>query len=244
MRNKYCFNKNYRAKVLGFSVIFTFMIHIKKLTFNDFQENTYLVYDETKECCIIDPGCYYRSERDMLVETIEELALKPMFLLNTHCHLDHIFGNKFIKDKYKIPFLANKNELPVLEAAPQVAAAYGVELDTIIKPESFLNDGDIVPFGNSLFKILLTPGHSPGSISFLNEEEKFVISGDVLFYNSIGRYDFPLSDYDTLMNSIFNKLLTLDDEVKVYSGHGPETFIGYEKRSNPFLIEFRETHLN
>jgi glyoxylase-like metal-dependent hydrolase (beta-lactamase superfamily II) len=220
------------------------MVHIKKLTVNDFQENTYLVYDETKECCIIDPGCYYQSERDLVVGAIEQYKLKPVLLLNTHCHLDHIFGNKFIKDKYKIPLLANRQELPVLEAAPTVAAVYGVEFNDVIMPDRFLDDGDEVHFGNTTLKVLFTPGHSPGSISFLNEEEKFVISGDVLFYNSIGRYDFPLSDYDTLMNSIFNKLLTLDDKVKVYSGHVPETFIGYEKKSNPFLIEFRETHLN
>jgi hydroxyacylglutathione hydrolase len=232
------------AQVAYFSFNFTAMVHVKKLTVNDFQENTYLVYDDTKECVIIDPGCYYQSERDLVAGAIKQYGLKPVLLLNTHCHLDHIFGNKFIKDKYKIPFAANNHELPVLEGAPTVAAAYGVELGDVIMPDRFLNDGDEVTFGNTTLKVLFTPGHSPGSISFLQEEEKFVISGDVLFYNSIGRYDFPLSDYDTLMNSIFNKLLTLNDEVKVYSGHGPETFIGYEKRSNPFLIEFRETHLN
>ena len=227
-----------------FSYNFTAMVYVKKLTLNDFQENTYLVYDETKECCIIDPGCYYQSERELLISTIKEYKLKPVLLLNTHCHLDHVFGNKFIKDTYKIPFLANKNELPIIESGPTVAAAYGIDFNDIVKPDKFLNDGDEVTFGNTTLKVLFTPGHSPGSISFFNDEDKFVISGDVLFYNSIGRYDFPLSDYDTLMNSIFNKLLTLEDEVKVFSGHGPETFIGYEKKSNPFLIEFRETHLN
>ncbi len=220
------------------------MVYVKKLTVNDFQENTYLVYDDTKECVIIDPGCYYPSERDLLINTIEHYGLKPVLLLNTHCHLDHIFGDKFIRDTYKIPFAASRRELPVLEAAPMVASAYGVEFNDVIKPDRFLNDGDEVHFGNTTLRVLFTPGHSPGSVSFFNEEGHFVISGDVLFYNSIGRYDFPLSDYDTLMNSIFNKLLVLDDEVKVYSGHGEETSIGFEKRSNPFLIEFRETHLN
>jgi hydroxyacylglutathione hydrolase len=232
------------AQIAHFSFNFTAMLYVRKLTFNDFEENTYLVFDNTKECCIIDPGCYYQSERDLLTETIEQFKLKPVLLLNTHCHLDHIFGNKFIRDTYKIPFFANSNELPVIESAPVVASAYGVQFKDIVKPDKFLNDGDVVTFGHSTLKVLFTPGHSPGSISFFSEEEKFVISGDVLFYNGIGRYDFPLSDYDTLLNSIFSKLLTLDDEVKVYCGHGPETFIGYEKRSNPFLIEFRETHLN
>jgi len=220
------------------------MVHVKKLTFNDFQENTYLVFDDTNECVIIDPGCYYQSEREMLIQAIKQFKLKPVLLLNTHCHLDHIFGNKFIKDTYKIPFLANKNELPIIESAPTVAGVYGIQFDEVVIPDKFLNDGDEVTFGNTTLKVLFTPGHSPGSISFYDNENKFVISGDVLFHDSIGRYDFPLSDYDTLMNSIFNKLLTLEDEVKVYSGHGPETFIGREKRNNPFLLEFRETHLN
>ena len=220
------------------------MVHVKKLTFNDFQENTYLVFDDTNECVIIDPGCYYQSEREMLIQAIKQFKLKPVLLLNTHCHLDHIFGNKFIKDTYKIPFLANKNELPIIESAPTVAGVYGIQFDEVVIPDKFLNDGDEVTFGKTTFKVLFTPGHSPGSISFYDNENKFVISGDVLFHDSIGRYDFPLSDYDTLMNSIFNKLLTLEDEVKVYSGHGPETFIGREKRNNPFLLEFRETHLN
>ena len=220
------------------------MVHVKKLTFNDFQENTYLVFDDTNECVIIDPGCYYQSEREMLIQAIKQFKLKPVLLLNTHCHLDHIFGNKFIKDTYKIPFLANKNELPIIESAPTVAGVYGIQFDEVVIPDKFLNDGDEVTFGNTTLKVLFTPGHSPGSISFYDNENKFVISGDVLFHDSIGRYDFPLSDYDTLMNIIFNKLLTLEDEVKVYSGHGPETFIGREKRNNPFLLEFRETHLN
>jgi len=220
------------------------MVHVKKLTFNDFQENTYLVFDDTNECVIIDPGCYYQSEREMLIQAIKQFKLKPVLLLNTHCHLDHIFGNKFIKDTYKIPFLANKNELPIIESAPTVAGVYGIQFDEVVIPDKFLSDGDEVTFGNTTLKVLFTPGHSPGSISFYDNENKFVISGDVLFHDSIGRYDFPLSDYDTLMNSIFNKLLTLEDEVKVYSGHGPETFIGREKRNNPFLLEFRETHLN
>ena len=220
------------------------MVHVKKLTFNDFQENTYLVFDDTNECVIIDPGCYYQSEREMLIQAIKQFKLKPVLLLNTHCHLDHIFGNKFIKDTYKIPFLANKNELPIIESAPTVAGVYGIQFDEVVIPDKFLSDGDEVTFGNTTLKVLFTPGHSPGSISFYDNENKFVILGDVLFHDSIGRYDFPLSDYDTLMNSIFNKLLTLEDEVKVYSGHGPETFIGREKRNNPFLLEFRETHLN
>ena len=220
------------------------MVHVKKLTFNDFQENTYLVFDDTNECVIIDPGCYYQSEREMLIQAIKQFKLKPVLLLNTHCHLDHIFGNKFIKDTYKIPFLANKNELPIIESAPTVAGVYGIQFDEVVIPDKFLSDGDEVTIGNTTLKVLFTPGHSPGSISFYDNENKFVILGDVLFHDSIGRYDFPLSDYDTLMNSIFNKLLTLEDEVKVYSGHGPETFIGREKRNNPFLLEFRETHLN
>jgi len=208
---------------------------IKAFPFNPFQENTYLVYDETKECLIIDPGCYTPQERDYLIEFIEDNDLKPVRLLNTHCHLDHICGNKFIAEKYGLKLEAHRAELPILAHAPQAASMYGFPMETSPEIEIFLDENDTIKFGKSSFQILFTPGHSPGSISFYSQKENFVIAGDVLFKQGIGRTDLPLGDYDTLIRSIKEKLFTLDKRTTVYSGHGPSTTVGYELVNNPFF---------
>lgn len=208
---------------------------VKAFPFNPFQENTYVVYDETKECIIIDPGCYTPEERGSLVAFIEDNDLKPVRLLNTHCHLDHICGNKFIADKYGLKLEAHRAELPILEHAPKAAAMYGFPMETSPEIEIFLDESDTIHFGKSSFQILFTPGHSPGSISFYSEKESFVIAGDVLFKQGIGRTDLPLGDYDTLIRSIKEKLFTLDKRTTVYSGHGPSTTVGYELVNNPFF---------
>ncbi|MEP7171766.1 MAG: MBL fold metallo-hydrolase [Bacteroidota bacterium] len=211
------------------------MISIDFFTFNPFQENTYILSDETKQCLIIDPGCYDSSEKDELVSFIENQKLTPVKLLNTHCHVDHVLGNKFIADKYKLQLELNFLEIPLLKAVSSYASQYGIYCEPSPEPFAFLNEGDKIKFGNSEFKVLLTPGHSPGSICFYNEREKFIISGDVLFQMSIGRSDLPGGDYDILIKSIREKLFVLGDEIKVYPGHGPMTTIGFEKKNNPFL---------
>jgi len=212
------------------------MTLVAKFALNPFQENTYLVYDDTKECIIIDPGCFTPSEKKVIADFISKNKLKPVRLLNTHCHLDHVFGNKFIADTYQLDLEIHEGELPVLEAVPRMCEAYGVpytEHSPI--PEKFIKEGDTVSFGNTQLQTLFTPGHSPASISFYCAEAKFIIAGDVLFHGSIGRTDLPGGNHDTLINSIRTQLFPLDDDVKVYSGHGPETTIGYEKATNPFL---------
>lgn len=209
---------------------------VAKFTFNPFQENTYILYDDTKECIIIDPGCFTQNEKDQLVRFIEEKKLKPVRLINTHCHLDHIFGNRFVAEKYNLELEIHKGEVPVLEAAPMVSANYGIPFPEPSPPASkFLEEGDIVKFGDTELEVLFTPGHSPASISFFCKKDKYVIAGDVLFQGSIGRTDLPGGDFPTLISVIKEKLFPLGDDVKVYSGHMGMTTIGAEKKSNPFL---------
>lgn len=208
---------------------------VKSFAFNPFQENTYIVFDETKECIIIDPGCYSEQERNILSSFIEDNDLTPVRLINTHCHLDHICGNAFVVNKYNLKLEANKEELPILKHAPISAKNYGFPMEDSPEIEIFLDEKDVIKFGKSKLSILFTPGHSPGSISFYSEKELFVIAGDVLFRQGIGRTDLPLGDYDTLINSINQKLFTLPKKTTVYSGHGPTTTIGYELVNNPFF---------
>ncbi len=212
------------------------MISVHYFTFGPFQENTYILFDETKECIIIDPGCYDSSERAELTKFIEENKLKPVKLLNTHCHLDHVFGNGFVAEKYRLQLEINKNDQLVLDSYLGVASMYNLNAQPSPVPSIYLDEGDVIKFGNSTLEILFTPGHSPGSITFYNRGQKFMIAGDVLFYGSIGRSDLPGGHHETLINSIKTKLFPLGDDYKVYSGHGPETTIGFERNNNPFLI--------
>jgi len=211
------------------------MTAVACFTFNPFQENTYLLYDETAECVIIDPGCFERSEQDELLDFISSRKLKPVKLLNTHCHVDHMMGNRFVYEKFGLKPVVHRLEEEVLHAAPLYAGMFGVSVTPSPAPEEYVQDGDVVQFGNSKLEVLFTPGHSPGEYCLFCRKENFLIAGDVLFYQSIGRTDLPGGDYNTLLKSIKEKLLPLGDEVKVYSGHGPETTIGVERESNPFL---------
>ncbi len=212
------------------------MIQIQGFTFNPFEENTYILYDETKECVIIDPGCYNTHERQELADFIKSEELKPVKLLNTHCHVDHVLGNSFVAKKYNIGLEIHKDDLVVLKSLPQVSHLYGLNAEESIEPKNFLNEGDIVKFGNSSLEILFTPGHSPGSICFVSKEDKFIIVGDVLFYGSIGRTDLPGGDHEALLSNIREKLFVLGDDFAVFSGHGEQTSIGFEKKNNPFLV--------
>jgi len=211
------------------------MAHVLTLTYNSFQENTYLIYDKTGECVVIDPGCNSDAERADLVGQIEKHNLKPVRLVNTHCHVDHVFGNKFIADTYNLPLEIHRGEIPVLDAVPMVCKMYGVPYTPSPDPEKFIEEGDIIAFGNTRLETLFTPGHSPASISFYCKEDDFVISGDVLFMQGIGRFDLPGGNLETLINSIRTKLFPLGDVTKVYPGHGPATTIGYEKVNNSYL---------
>jgi hydroxyacylglutathione hydrolase len=211
------------------------MIKIDFFTFGPFQENTYILSDETRQCIIIDPGCYDDAERAELKGFISAHDLKPVRLLNTHCHIDHVFGNKFIAETYHLGLQIHKKDLPVLQSLMQVAHMYQLNAEESPEPAKFIDEGDKIEFGNSKLDILFCPGHCPGHVVFVSHEQKFVIGGDVLFYGSIGRTDLPGGHHQTLIDSIKNKLFPLGDEYTVWPGHGPETNIGFERRSNPFL---------
>lgn len=204
--------------------------------FNPFQENTYLIYDDTKKCIIIDPGCYTQEEKKMLDDFIEQNDLTPERLINTHCHIDHVLGNHYVAEKYGLELEIHKGEIQVLESLPMVAKMYGFPLfDPELKATKFLSEKDTIKFGNTSFKIFFTPGHSPASISFYNEKDGYVIGGDVLFQGSIGRTDLPGGDFNILINSIKNNFMNLPVDTKVYSGHGSATTVGFEALHNPFL---------
>ena len=211
------------------------MASIVGFTFNPFYENTYLIYDRTGQCVIVDPGCYEQEEEDALVDAIRRKALKPVMLLNTHCHVDHVLGNKFVMDTWQVPLVIHKGELPVLEEVVNYAPTLGLFYKPSPKPDRFVDEGDIITFGETKLDVLLAPGHSPASICFYAKTDQFIVSGDVLFHNSVGRTDLPGGNAQTLYTSIQEKLLTLPDVTKVYPGHMQATTIGRERTQNPFL---------
>ena len=189
------------------------------------------------ECIVIDPGCSNAAERAVLLKTISDLGLKPVRLINTHCHVNHVPANPLIANTYHIGLEIHPDEVEVLRDAPSFAGIFQIEMPEPQPPVSaFIHDGDEVTFGKTKLKALATPGHSPGSLSFYNEPDGYVISGDALFYRSVGRYDLPGADGKVLFQYIAaTKLMTLPDDVKVYSGQRPDTTIGSERRHNPFL---------
>lgn len=211
------------------------MIQIKKFVFNPFQVNTYLLYDETGECVIIDAACESSTEEDAMAGFISNQQLKPVMLLSTHAHIDHILGNGFVNQEFGLPLIAHPDSAAYLTNAKDYAAGYGLKLSRVIHPTEFLEDNALIHFGNSTLRVLHTPGHALGSLCFYSEACDFIVAGDVLFYQSIGRTDLPGGDYDVLKHSIWTKLFTLPDHTVVYPGHGPETTIGSEKVSNPFV---------
>jgi hydroxyacylglutathione hydrolase len=205
------------------------------ITFNQFQENTYLLHDDTNECVVIDPGCYEKYEREQLKKYIADNNLKVVRLLNTHCHIDHVLGNKFVANTYNVELEIHPDDEQTLRSVPVYAPAYGFPMYEEQLPAKFFKEGDTVKFGNTELEVIFAPGHAPGHVVFYNRSEKILIGGDVLFQESIGRTDLPGGDFDTLIQSIRTKLFTLPDDVTVYCGHGPETTIGHEKKYNPFL---------
>ncbi|SFQ11638.1 MBL fold metallo-hydrolase [Parafilimonas terrae] len=211
------------------------MIKVEHFTFNPLAENTYVLSNEKDEALIIDPGCYFTEEERMLQEYITTKRLKPLLLLNTHCHLDHVFGNNWVYKTYGLELHLHEGEVVVLETAPASGNLYGLGFTTYKGPLHFLKEGDEIIFGDNKLKVLFTPGHSPASICFYCEAQHFIIGGDVLFQESIGRFDLPGGNEQTLYKSIREKLYVLPDETIVYPGHGEPTTIGHEKNFNPFV---------
>jgi len=211
------------------------MLTVKAFVFSPVQENTYVLSDQKDACCIIDPGCYFGNERRELEEYVEQQGLTPEILLNTHCHLDHVFGNKFVHDTWDLPLHLHEKEKPVLEMAPVMGRDWGMPFENYRGPMVLLEPGEKVPWGEDELEILFLPGHSPGSVGFYCAAQGFLIAGDTLFRDSIGRTDLPGGDHMTLLNSIRDVLWALPDDTVVYPGHGEETTIGWEKRNNPFV---------
>ena len=211
------------------------MLSVKQFTFSPIQENTYVVYNDTGECCIIDPGCYSSIERNQLKDYILSTGLAPKYLLNTHCHLDHVFGNRFIAETFGLKLHLHPLEEAVLAFAPMSGVRWGLPFDNYEGELVFIDKHSVIRLGSDAFSILETPGHSPGSICFYCKEQSFMISGDVLFEDSIGRTDLPGGDYDTLIQSIKSQLFLLPDETVIHPGHGRSTTIGREKQHNPFF---------
>jgi|SRR6218665_383104 len=214
------------------------MLTVKTFTFSPIQENTYLLYNESRDCCIIDPGCYFPEERAILEKAITDMGLRPVLLLNTHGHLDHVFGNKFIFETWGLIPEIHEKEKPVLERVAQSAERWGLPFDQYEGEYRFIPEDQPVFIDKERLDTFFVPGHSPGSLAYYYEAGGFIIGGDVLFNGSIGRTDLPGGDFATLINSIQTKFFTLPDDTKVYSGHGPLTTIGLEKMNNPFVKMF------
>ena len=212
------------------------MLKVKKFTFNPFSENTYIVTGELNNSVIIDPGCYYKAEQDELDSYISKNNLNLKSILHTHSHLDHMFGTAYLAQKYNLDLWINKDDLATYQSYEKVCEVYGIPIIFGPNPSpKFFDLSNDVNFDGIIFKILFVPGHSPGHVAFYNKENNFLINGDCLFENSIGRTDLPGGSHQQLINSIKNKIFKLPDETLVYCGHGNETTIKTEKNSNPFL---------
>ncbi|HTF17898.1 MAG TPA: MBL fold metallo-hydrolase [Chryseolinea sp.] len=211
------------------------MLQIASMTFNPFQENTYVLYDESGTCVVVDPGCYEPDEQLELKAFISGNNLRVVQLINTHCHIDHVLGNEFVKQTYNVGLFIHRLDEPVLRAVSAYAPNYGFNQYQPAAVDGFLEEGGEITVGKTKLAVLFVPGHAPGHIAFYSANDKALISGDVLFYNSIGRTDLPGGHPDTLEKSIREKLFTLPDDTAVYPGHGPKTSIGFEKRTNPFV---------
>ncbi|PZX20754.1 glyoxylase-like metal-dependent hydrolase (beta-lactamase superfamily II) [Breznakibacter xylanolyticus] len=212
------------------------MIHITPFAFSPFQINTYVLHDDTKECIIVDPGCLEVREEQRLEAFITQNGLKPVKIVNTHLHLDHVFGSAWVADRWNLEIWAHEGDEFMLPHTVDHALSYGIRMNS--NPPAVnhrLNEGDEVTFGNSHLKVLHVPGHSPGSVVLYDPEGQRLLAGDVLFRDSIGRTDLPGGSFDLLKQGITGKLFTLPDEAIVYPGHGPETTIGWEKKHNPYL---------
>ena len=210
------------------------MLTIESLTFGPFQENTYIVSDDTGDGLIVDPGCYTKEEQIALYQYVTDNEINITKIINTHRHIDHVLGNQIVKSNYRVPLAIPLGEKDVLAAVKVYASNYGFPNYQEAEVDEYITEQDLVSFGNSQLQVLFVPGHSPGHLAFYHADSAVCLGGDVLFQGSIGRTDLPGGDFETLINSIHEKMFTLPDEVVVYCGHGPPTSIGEEKATNPF----------
>ena len=210
-------------------------MNIDRQIFSPIDVNTYILADDSGDCAIVDCGCYDQAEFSRLVGTIESRKLNPVLLLNTHCHLDHIFGNRYVLEKYNLRSHWHSSEESNRHDAPKHAQFFGLSMDPVPDPLGYLIHDQEIVFGSTVLKVLHVPGHSRGGLAFYCQAEESVLTGDALFAGSIGRTDLPGGDFQSLISSLRNNLLTLPPSTKVYPGHGPQTTIGEEMKTNPFL---------
>ena len=210
-------------------------MEIYKLVFSPIEVNTFIVADPSNDCAIIDCGCYDRAEFDELVQFIESKKLNPVLLLNTHCHLDHIFGNRFMLEKYGLRALACKEDEVNRKKAVQHAALFGLAMSEPPEPGGFISDNQAITFGTTELVALHVPGHSAGSMAFYSEKNGYVFTGDAIFAGSIGRTDLEGGNHKILINSILTRLFVLPPSTVVFPGHGEQTTIEREKMTNPYF---------
>ncbi len=211
------------------------MIQIESLVFNSFQVNTYLVWDEARNCLVVDPAFYSEEEIAFFDQHILDNRLTIVGQINTHCHVDHVLGVHHMKSHYKSPFRAHPAETNLVNNAPVMGDVFGLTVEPISGIDHPVKDNEIIQQGDFSLQSIHVPGHSPGSLAYYSKEGGFVITGDALFQGSIGRTDLPGGDYDQLINSIRSRLLVLPPETVVYAGHGAPSTIGDEITDNPFL---------
>ena len=212
------------------------MFTVKAFTFSPVQENTYVLYNEQGKAIIIDPGCYYSAEQEKLKNFIKDTKLDPVQLLNTHCHLDHVFGNNFVSETYGLTALFHQKEQAVIDRLPEGGARWGVPTEAYKGKVQYIQQDELIQFGKDAFKVLETPGHSPGSVCFYHEAQDFLIGGDLIFKDGVGRTDLPGSNPIDLIKSIQTQIFPLPDTMTIYSGHGPATTWGREKKANPYIL--------
>jgi glyoxylase-like metal-dependent hydrolase (beta-lactamase superfamily II) len=211
------------------------MIKLQNFVFNDLGVNAFILYDITQECVIIDPGFNSVKEQSQFTDFISQNNLRPVYIINTHGHFDHVFGNKLLKDLYQCPLLMHHDDLNLIENIDKYAGIFGFFVDKAPKPDRYIHDNETLTFGGASLKVIHVPGHSPGSICLYSEIDNLLICGDVLFNGSIGRTDLPAGNHGLLIRGIREKLMILPRDTVVWPGHGPKTTIGLEHDTNPFL---------
>lgn len=212
------------------------MIHIECITGNPFTENGYIVWDDkSREAALIDPGCYEKHEQNEWVHFLDTHQIKPVLLLNTHCHIDHILGNYFLGNQYGLPLRTSNGEWEVYEQNRIWGKMYGIECDPAPENIIIIDKNSKLAFGKYSFQIISAPGHSPDGICYYLPEANTLLAGDVIFQESIGRSDLPGGNSELLLQNIQNKIYSLPDETLIYPGHGPATKVGHEKIYNPFV---------
>lgn len=219
-------------------------MNIAKFVFNPIMENTYIVWDDTKECIIIDAGNFSAREDAQLTDFISERGLKPVMAVNTHGHFDHAMGVGYLKETYGVKFACSSKDQFLVDSAQQSGAMFGVKCAPVPAIDIDLDKMEEITFGATKLRVIKTPGHTPGHVSLYNEEQKVLFTGDTLFRESIGRTDLPGGDYSWIMTSILEQLVPLGDDVEFYPGHGDKSTIGHETLYNPFVTEVLNNEIN